>query len=125
MTKTEAAIALLEAGVRMADACRRVGIRPTTVYAELRKRVPHRETCPTCRGEIPHGHRLDLPATRGELVAVTVPYRWLQDAGFVAALLDDAGIPVHEEFPKQRVTTGTLTREDDPVREAARFVWRA
>ncbi len=126
ISKTERAIDRVKAGERMADVCRDVGIRPTTVYAALRKLREPPATCPTCRGEIPAGHRLDLPVTGGpQMAAITVPVGWLADPGFIAALLDDAGVPVAERFPVERVTRGTLTREDDQARGAVRFVWRA
>ncbi len=118
MTRTEAAIALHASGVSMAEACRQAQVKPTTVYAELRKRGQGKAKAPqvATRGSEPVGPTM---------IAITVPGAWLRDPGYIASLLDDAGVPVHEEFPKQRVTRGTLSREDDPARGAVRFVWRA
>lgn len=143
MNKTEQAIKLRadRPDLSMLEVCKRVGISPTTVYAKIReqrKNEPnHADSssqlspkqafddnskperfCPLCRGEIPEGHRL-------QPVTVTVPGEWLDDWPFVAQVLDGAGIPLTEDFPKgKRVEVGSLEREDDAVRGVVRFTWR-
>lgn len=116
-TKTQDAILLVEGGLPVAKAAAQVGIKPTTVYAELRKRRPEAPSCPLCRGEVPLGHRFDP-------VIVTVPGSWIGRWDFLATVLLDAGVPIAEDFPKGRVTRGTLEREDDTVAGVVRFVWR-
>lgn len=116
-TKTQQALILAaQEGLSIGAAARRVGIRPTTAYAEARKRNPKR-FCPCCRGEIPQGHKL-AP------IVVIVPGAWIGNWSLIAEALDGANVPIAEDFPKNRTTQGELSREDDPAAGLVRFIWR-